>query len=50
MKRADAWYTATEKYPDQLYEISREKYLKNKQREYQNQLKLQANADRRDQG
>ncbi len=46
MKRAEAWYTATEKYPDQLYEIDRKKYLKNKQRVYQNQLKLQAFADR----
>ena len=43
--RAEAWYTATERYPEQLYEIGRDDYLRNKQREYQNQLKLQAKVD-----
>ncbi len=42
VQRAEAWYTATEKYPDQLFEISRQKYLRNKQREYRNQVRLQS--------
>lgn len=44
-RRANAWYSATEKYPDQLYEIDRDKYLRNKQREYENTVKLQAKVD-----
>lgn len=42
MKRAAMWFDATEKYALQLREVSREDYIDAKQREYDNQVKLQS--------
>lgn len=41
------WYTHTSKYPIQLVELSREKYLNNKKRELSNQRSMQANLQDR---
>lgn len=40
-KRIDRWFTLTERYPEQLYEMSRDEYLDSKRREHLNQVKLQ---------
>lgn len=40
-RRIRQWYDLTDQYRKQLFEIKREKYLKNKRQELQNQLKLQ---------
>ncbi len=42
MRRAGMWFDATEEYALQLREVSREAYLGAKQREYENQRKLQS--------
>jgi len=42
MKRAAMWFDATEEYALQLHEVSREDYIEAKKREYDNQVKLQA--------
>ncbi len=42
IRRAELWYDSTERYPEQLHEVDRDDYLKDKRREYQHQLDLQA--------
>lgn len=39
---AERWFDFTARYPEQLYELSREDYLQNKQRELDQQIRLQA--------
>ena len=41
-ERAAIWFDATEEYARQLREVSREDYLRNKEREYLHQIELQA--------
>ncbi len=43
-KRLGRWFTLTERYPEQLYEMSRDEYLDSKKREHENQLMLQKKA------
>lgn len=45
--RAAPWFDETEKYPRQLHEVDRDDYLENKEKEYQNQLQLQAEISKR---
>ncbi len=40
-KRLGRWYDLAARYPEQLYEMSRDEYLDSKKREHENQLKLQ---------
>jgi hypothetical protein len=40
-RRIQRWYDLTDRHRKQLYELSREEYLDNKKKEYQNQLILQ---------
>ncbi len=40
--RASAWFDHTEAYAEQLHEVEKEAYLNAKEREHQNQLRLQA--------
>lgn len=44
--RAGPWFDETEKYPRQLHEIDRDEYLENKEKEYQNQRRIQASINR----
>ncbi|MEW6110269.1 MAG: hypothetical protein AB1632_14050 [Nitrospirota bacterium] len=39
------WYDLTDKFPQQLFELEKEDYIKYKTREYKNQLILQRRAD-----
>ena len=41
IRRAELWYDSTERYPEQLHEVDRDDYLKDKRREYQHQVDLQ---------
>ena len=41
-QRFERWYTLTERHQRQLVELSRKEYLDNKEHEYRNQQKLQA--------
>lgn len=41
----NAWYDLTERYHDQLYEVSREEYIENKKRERLNQTAMQYRID-----
>lgn len=41
----NAWFDLTERYHDQLYEVSREKYIENKKSERLNQVKMQSRID-----
>lgn len=45
--RMAPWYDATEKYSRQLYEVDRDDYLRDKEKEYAHQLELQAEANAR---
>lgn len=44
--RLEHWYDATDRFRNQLYELSRKKYLANKKRERKNQQMLQDAIDR----
>ncbi len=39
--RAAIWYDATERYAEQLHEVERDDYLRDKEKEYEHQVKLQ---------
>lgn len=41
---AARWFDLTSRYPKQLFELSRENYLNNKQREFDQQVRLQAQS------
>lgn len=45
--RMAPWYDATEKYAEQLHEVDRDDYLKDKEKEYRHQLEMQADANAR---
>ena len=40
--RTRSWYDATERYAEQLHEVEREDYLRDKEKEYQHQVEMQA--------
>lgn len=40
-RRLSRWYDLTDRYRLQLFEVEKEEYIKNKKREYQNQIMLQ---------
>lgn len=44
--RAAPWFDETEKYPRQLHEVDRDDYLRNKEKEYQNQQRIQTTINR----
>lgn len=46
-KRMERWYDATDKYPEQLYELDRSEYLSGKKRERENQDALQRDLSNR---
>lgn len=45
LERAAMWFDETERYPEQLHEVDRDDYLKNKKKEYKNMLEMQAEID-----
>ncbi len=40
--RTELWYDATDRYAEQLYEVDRDDYLRDKEKEYRHQVELQA--------
>lgn len=45
LERAEMWFDATERFPEQLHEVERENYLRDKAKEYAHQRELQAEAE-----
>lgn len=41
-KRSVIWYDATGQYPEQLFEVDRDDYLRDKLKEYEHQMELQS--------
>ncbi|MFW2404858.1 MAG: hypothetical protein ACN4GT_08825, partial [Gammaproteobacteria bacterium] len=44
-KRAALWYDATENYAEQLHEVDRDDYLRDKEKEHRHQVELQARVN-----
>ena len=45
LERAEMWFDATERFPEQLHEVERDDYLRDKAKEYANQQQLQSVAE-----